>query len=207
MTTTDVARPKTRCGQSGSRPEPAKATHCVAQVRRPERASAQAEGRHAVPSLSIGARPPRGGLYASALRGADAARSVTGLIGRVGGAVARNARRWDEGIRRRPYDSRRKRSELRLTGPDAAASIPKEFCQQPWGTTMHAIRLALAGAVAAAALPVAADEVNIYSSRHYDTDGTTRAEIRLDLSRSVTARGSVGSDGNSTIGLYYERDY
>ena len=31
------------------------------------------------------------------LRGADAARSVTRLIGRVGGAGARNAGRWDEG--------------------------------------------------------------------------------------------------------------
>ena len=48
---------------------------------------------------------------------------------------------------------------------------------------------------------------NIYLDVQTDTDGTTRAEIRLDLSRSVTARGSVGSDGNSTIGLYYERDY
>ena len=34
----------------------------------------------------------------------------------------------------------------------------------------------------------------------------TRAEIRLDLSDYVTARGSVESDGNSTIGLFYERD-
>jgi translocation and assembly module TamB len=48
---------------------------------------------------------------------------------------------------------------------------------------------------------------NIYLDVQTDTDGTTRAEIRLDLSRSVTARGSVGSDGDSTIGLFYERDY
>ena len=35
---------------------------------------------------------------------------------------------------------------------------------------MHTLRLALTAALAATALPVAADEVNIYSSRHYDTD-------------------------------------
>ena len=35
---------------------------------------------------------------------------------------------------------------------------------------MQPLRLALTGALVASALPVAADEVNIYSSRHYDTD-------------------------------------
>lgn len=35
---------------------------------------------------------------------------------------------------------------------------------------MQSIRLALTGAMAVVALPVAADELNIYSSRHYDTD-------------------------------------
>jgi iron(III) transport system substrate-binding protein len=35
---------------------------------------------------------------------------------------------------------------------------------------MNALRLTLTGALAAAALPAVADEVNIYSSRHYDTD-------------------------------------
>lgn len=40
-----------------------------------------------------------------------------------------------------------------------------------------------------------------------DTEGVSRAEVRVDLSQSVTARGSVGSDGNTTLGLYYERDY
>ena len=48
---------------------------------------------------------------------------------------------------------------------------------------------------------------NIYLDVQTDTDGDSRAEINLDLSDSVTARGSVGSDGNTTIGLFYERDY
>jgi translocation and assembly module TamB len=48
---------------------------------------------------------------------------------------------------------------------------------------------------------------NIYVDVQTGADGTTRAEIRLDLSEHVTARGSVESDGNSTIGLFYERDY
>ena len=55
--------------------------------------------------------------------------------------------------------------------------------------------------------PASTSTSNIYLDVQTDTEGVTRAEIRLDLSRSVTARGSVGSDGNSTIGLFYERDY
>ena len=47
---------------------------------------------------------------------------------------------------------------------------------------------------------------NIYVDVQSGSEGT-RAEIRLDLSDYVTARGSVKSDGNSTIGLFYERDF
>ena len=47
---------------------------------------------------------------------------------------------------------------------------------------------------------------NIYVDVQSGSEGT-RAEIRLDLSDYVTARGSVESDGNSTIGLFYERDF
>ena len=35
---------------------------------------------------------------------------------------------------------------------------------------MQPLRLALTGALVVAALPALADEVNVYSSRHYDTD-------------------------------------
>lgn len=40
-----------------------------------------------------------------------------------------------------------------------------------------------------------------------DTEGVSRAEIVLELNDRITARGSVGSDGNSIFGLFYERDY
>ena len=48
---------------------------------------------------------------------------------------------------------------------------------------------------------------NLYLNVQTDTAGVTQAEINLDLSDSVTARGSVASDGNTTIGIFYERDY
>ena len=50
-------------------------------------------------------------------------------------------------------------------------------------------------------------EDNIYLDVQTDTAGVTRAEIALDVNDSVTARGSVASDGNTTIGIFYERDY
>jgi translocation and assembly module TamB len=48
---------------------------------------------------------------------------------------------------------------------------------------------------------------NIYLDVQTDTAGMSQAEINLDISDSVTARGSVASDGNTTIGLFYERDF
>lgn len=48
---------------------------------------------------------------------------------------------------------------------------------------------------------------NIYLDVQTGSDGITRAEIVLDINNSVTARGSVSSEGNSTLGLFYERDY
>ncbi len=48
---------------------------------------------------------------------------------------------------------------------------------------------------------------NIYLDVQTDTEGVSRAEVNLDVTESLTARGSVGSDGNTTIGLFFERDY
>jgi translocation and assembly module TamB len=48
---------------------------------------------------------------------------------------------------------------------------------------------------------------NIYLDLQTDSEGVSRASISLDINDRVTARGSVGSDGNSTIGVFYERDY
>ena len=48
---------------------------------------------------------------------------------------------------------------------------------------------------------------NLYTDVEVGGDGTTRLNLNLDVSRSLTARGSVDSEGDSTIGIYYERDY
>ena len=48
---------------------------------------------------------------------------------------------------------------------------------------------------------------NLYVNVQTDTAGVSQAEIDLELSDHVTARGSVASDGNTTIGLFYERDF
>lgn len=48
---------------------------------------------------------------------------------------------------------------------------------------------------------------NVYLDVQTGSDGTSRAQVNLDITRSVTARGSVGTDGNTTLGVFYERDY
>jgi translocation and assembly module TamB len=48
---------------------------------------------------------------------------------------------------------------------------------------------------------------NIYLDVQTGTGGDTRVSINLDITDNVTARGTVGTDGNSTIGIYYQRDY
>ncbi|MTH65811.1 translocation/assembly module TamB domain-containing protein [Paracoccus shanxieyensis] len=48
---------------------------------------------------------------------------------------------------------------------------------------------------------------NLYTDVEVGGEGTTKLNLNLDVSRSLTARGSVASDGESTLGLFYERDY
>lgn len=48
---------------------------------------------------------------------------------------------------------------------------------------------------------------NLYTDVQVGADGTTRLNLNLDLSDTLTARGSVNSEGDSTVGIYYERDY
>ncbi len=48
---------------------------------------------------------------------------------------------------------------------------------------------------------------NVYTDVQVGGDGKTRLNLNLDLSNTLTARGSVDSEGESTIGLFYERDY
>ncbi|MGM0742697.1 MAG: translocation/assembly module TamB domain-containing protein [Pseudomonadota bacterium] len=48
---------------------------------------------------------------------------------------------------------------------------------------------------------------NIYSKVTADSDGNQRIDLNLDVSDNVTVRGSVGTDGNTGVGVFYERDY
>ncbi len=48
---------------------------------------------------------------------------------------------------------------------------------------------------------------NVYVDVQTGSDGVSRAQVQIQLKPSVQARGSVGSDGNTTLGLFYERDY
>ncbi|WP_299362343.1 translocation/assembly module TamB domain-containing protein [uncultured Paracoccus sp.] len=48
---------------------------------------------------------------------------------------------------------------------------------------------------------------NLYTDVEVDAEGTSQINLNLDVSDELTARGSVASDGESTLGLFYERDY
>lgn len=48
---------------------------------------------------------------------------------------------------------------------------------------------------------------NLYTDVQVGDGGTTQINLNLDVTKSLTARGTVGSDGDSKIGLFYERDY
>ncbi|MBV7410840.1 translocation/assembly module TamB domain-containing protein [Maritimibacter sp. DP1N21-5] len=48
---------------------------------------------------------------------------------------------------------------------------------------------------------------NVYTGVEVGADGTAEVNINLDLTPNLTARGSVGTDGNTTLGIYFERDY
>lgn len=48
---------------------------------------------------------------------------------------------------------------------------------------------------------------NLYTDVQVGGDGRTELNLNLDINKSLTARGSVDSEGESSIGLFYERDY
>ncbi len=48
---------------------------------------------------------------------------------------------------------------------------------------------------------------NIYLGVEAGSGGSTKGTINLDITKDVKAKGSVGSDGNSGLGLFFERDY
>lgn len=48
---------------------------------------------------------------------------------------------------------------------------------------------------------------NIYLGVEAGAQGTTRGTINLDITEDLKARGALGSDGNSSLGIFYEKDY
>ncbi|MCK0150205.1 translocation/assembly module TamB domain-containing protein [Marivita sp. S6314] len=48
---------------------------------------------------------------------------------------------------------------------------------------------------------------NVYSDVVVESGGRTELSINLDITRSLTARGSVDNEGNSSLGIFFERDY
>ncbi|MEO1549176.1 MAG: translocation/assembly module TamB domain-containing protein, partial [Pseudomonadota bacterium] len=48
---------------------------------------------------------------------------------------------------------------------------------------------------------------NVYVDVESESDGDTRTSINLDLTDALTARGTVGTDGETRLGIFFERDY
>lgn len=48
---------------------------------------------------------------------------------------------------------------------------------------------------------------NVYTDVSVGEGGRSSINLNLDITQSLRARGSVGSDGGSSIGLFFERDY
>lgn len=48
---------------------------------------------------------------------------------------------------------------------------------------------------------------NAYTDVTVDSAGNSEVSLNIDLTPNFTARGSVGADGNSALGLFFERDY
>ncbi len=48
---------------------------------------------------------------------------------------------------------------------------------------------------------------NIYSEIVADSEGNDEINLNIDLSPSLTVKGSAGNDGNTGLGIFFERDY
>lgn len=48
---------------------------------------------------------------------------------------------------------------------------------------------------------------NVYSEVEVDSQGQSQINLNLELSPTVKARGSVGSDGSTGLGVFFEKDY
>lgn len=48
---------------------------------------------------------------------------------------------------------------------------------------------------------------NVYLGFEAGSDGKTKGTINLDISRNLKAKGAIGNEKNSSVGIFYERDY
>ena len=48
---------------------------------------------------------------------------------------------------------------------------------------------------------------NLYTDVVVDSEGKSEINLNLDVTRNLTAKGRLGSDGDSGVGIYFERDY
>jgi len=48
---------------------------------------------------------------------------------------------------------------------------------------------------------------NIYLGVEAGAQGSTRGTVNLDITKDLKAKGAVGSDGDSSLGVFYEKDY
>ena len=48
---------------------------------------------------------------------------------------------------------------------------------------------------------------NVYTDVTVDSEGDTQLNLNLDVTPSLTVRGGVTNDGDSSIGIFFERDY
>ncbi len=48
---------------------------------------------------------------------------------------------------------------------------------------------------------------NVYTDVTVDTSGRSEIDLNLSVTPSITARGSLASDGGSSLGVFFERDY
>jgi len=48
---------------------------------------------------------------------------------------------------------------------------------------------------------------NIYLGLEADSQGKTKGTINLDIDQNLKFKGAVDSDSDSSLGLFYEKDY
>jgi len=48
---------------------------------------------------------------------------------------------------------------------------------------------------------------NVYLGVEADNQGQTKGSINLDITRDLKAKGTISSDANSSLGIFYEKDY